>query len=131
MSAAIYDLLGHGYSATRRADPMLAAAIQRALGDARSVVNVGAGIGSYEPSGRGVVAVEPASVMIAQRRPDAARAVQAETEAAPLPFADGSVDIAMAVLSNHRWRDRGRGLHLDYHVLVADASDSGAQILSG
>jgi SAM-dependent methyltransferase len=101
--AARYDAIGRTYSATRATDPRVAARIWAALGDARTVVNVGAGTGSYEPSDRAVTAVEPSAVMIAQRPPDAAPAVQASAEA--LPFADASFDAAMAVLTLHHWSD--------------------------
>jgi SAM-dependent methyltransferase len=104
----LYDRIGDGYAAVRREDPAIAAAIHAALGDARSVVNVGAGTGSYEPRDRAVVAVEPSPVMLAQRPVGAAPAVQASAEA--LPFADGSFDAAMAVLSDHHWPDRVAGL---------------------
>ncbi len=108
MSAADYEAIGHGYTVTRRTDPHLAAAIWLALGDADSVVNVGAGAGSYEPADRDVVAVEPSAVMIAQRPEGAARVVQAAAE--DLPFADASFDAAMAILTDHHWPDRLRGL---------------------
>jgi SAM-dependent methyltransferase len=86
----------------------LAEPIWLALGDARSVVNVGAGTGSYEPPDRQVTAVEPSAVMIAQRPPDAAPAVQAKAEA--LPFRDGEFDAAMAILTLHHWSDVDAGL---------------------
>jgi SAM-dependent methyltransferase len=104
----LYDRIGVSYSQTRREEPRIAARIHHALGDARSVVNVGAGAGAYEPRDREVIAVEPSSVMIAQRPPGAARAIQARAEA--LPLRDDSVDAAMAVLSDHHWEDRRRGL---------------------
>jgi SAM-dependent methyltransferase len=104
----LYDRIGTGYTDVRREDPRIAAAIWRALGDARTVVNVGAGAGSYEPRDREVVAVEPSALMIAQRPPGAARVVQASADA--LPFADGSFDAAMVVLSDHHWPDRAGGL---------------------
>jgi SAM-dependent methyltransferase len=90
------------------ADPRIAAPIWRALGDARTVVNVGAGAGSYEPVDREVTAVEPSEVMIAQRSTGAAPVVQASAE--QLPFADASFDAAMAVLTIHHWGDVARGL---------------------
>ena len=105
---ALYDRIGRTYTTTRRADPRLAAAIHGALGDAVSVVNVGAGAGAYEPADRKVVAIEPSPVMIAQRPPGAAPAVMAFAE--DLPLADASVDAAMAVLTDHHWRDRAQGL---------------------
>jgi SAM-dependent methyltransferase len=104
----LYDRLGVTYTATRREDPRLAAAIHDALGDAVTVVNVGAGTGSYEPADRHVVAIEPSRVMIGQRPPDAAPAIVASAE--DLPLADDSVDAAMAVLTDHHWPDRARGL---------------------
>jgi SAM-dependent methyltransferase len=105
--AARYDVIGRTYTATRATDPRIAARIWAALGDARTVVNVGAGTGSYEPPDREVTAVEPSAVMIAQRPPDAAPAVQASSEA--LPFDDGSFDAAMAVLTIHHWSDFAAG----------------------
>ena len=103
-----YDVLGRSYSATRATDPRIASAIWDALGDARSVVNVGAGTGSYEPPDRDVTAVEPSEVMIAQRPPGAAPAIRASAEA--LPFEDASFDAAMAVLTLHHWADWRAGV---------------------
>jgi SAM-dependent methyltransferase len=105
---ALYDRYGRTYTATRRTEPRIAARIDAALGDARTVVNVGAGTGSYEPAGREVTAVEPSAVMRAQRPPGAPEAIDAD--AAALPFADASFDAAMAVLSDHHWSDRAGGL---------------------
>ena len=106
--SALYDRIGTTYTATRREDPRIAHAIHDALGEARTVLNVGAGSGSYEPHDREVTAVEPSAVMIAQRPPGAAPAVQAHAEA--LPFPDSSFDAAMAILSDHHWDDRAVGL---------------------
>jgi len=103
-----YDAIGRSYVATRAEDPRIAAAIHAALGDARTVLNVGAGAGAYEPRDRVVAAVEPSAVMRAQRPPDAAPCLDARAEA--LPFADGAFDAAMAVLSDHHWSDRLGGL---------------------
>jgi SAM-dependent methyltransferase len=108
MKGPLYDRIGVTYTATRRPDPRIERAIHEALGDAESVINVGAGAGGYEPRDREVVAVEPSPVMIAQRPEGAARVVQARAE--HLPFGDGSFDAAMAVLSDHHWEDRRRGL---------------------
>jgi SAM-dependent methyltransferase len=109
MSAeAAYDRIGIGYGKARRADPRIAARIDAALGDARSVLNVGAGAGSYEPGDREVTAVEPSAEMIAQRPTGAAPVVQASAE--ELPFEDDSFDAAMAVLTVHHWADLGAGL---------------------
>jgi SAM-dependent methyltransferase len=103
-----YDTIGRTYVRTRATDPRIAAAIGEALGDARTVVNVGAGTGNYEPPDREVTAVEPSEVMIGQRPADAAPVVQASAEA--LPFEDGSFDAAMAVLTIHHWSDWRRGV---------------------
>lgn len=105
---ARYDAIGEGYARMRRPDPRIAAQIERALGDARTVVNVGAGTGSYEPVGRHVVAVEPSVVMAAQRPRDRPPAVLARAEA--LPLADDSADAVMAVLTVHHWEDLDAGV---------------------
>jgi SAM-dependent methyltransferase len=106
--AAVYDLIGGRYAAARHADPRIAGPIWAALGGARTVLNVGAGSGSYEPPGRRVVAVEPSIVMLAQRPSGTAPAVRAVAER--LPFPDGAFDAAMGVLTIHHWTDRDRGL---------------------
>jgi SAM-dependent methyltransferase len=104
-----YEQIGQGYSRLRREDPRFAAAIDAALGPARTVVNVGAGAGSYEPPDRYVLAVEPSDVMAAQRPAGAPPAIRATAGA--LPLRDGSVDAAMAILSVHHWDDeRERGV---------------------
>ena len=105
---AAYDTIGIDYARLRQTDPRIAARIEAALGPARTVLNVGAGTGSYEPAGRDVTALEPSAEMIAQRPADAAPCVQGSAEA--LPFADGSFDAAMAVLTVHHWTDQRRGL---------------------
>src|SRR5262245_27020555 len=104
----LYDDIGVGYRARRRPDPRVAAAISRALAGTDSVVNVGAGAGSYEPADRFVVAVEPAMTMIRQRRAGSAPVVQAV--AADLPFRDDGFAAALAILTVHHWPDRARGL---------------------
>lgn len=108
MTEMPYDAIGRGYSRHRRGDSRIAARIEEALGDARTVLNVGAGSGSYEPTGREVVAVEPSAEMISQRPAGAAPVVQARAE--ELPFDDDSFDAAMAVLSAHHWVDLEAGL---------------------
>ncbi|MBV9802373.1 MAG: class I SAM-dependent methyltransferase [Solirubrobacterales bacterium] len=105
---AVYDRIGGSYLLGRREDPRIAEAIREALGDAGSVLNVGAGAGAYEPRDRRVIAVEPSATMIARRPPGAAPAVRAIAER--LPFADDEFDAAMGVLTIHHWTDRRRGL---------------------
>ncbi|PYN51201.1 MAG: SAM-dependent methyltransferase [Candidatus Rokuibacteriota bacterium] len=106
--AQLFDQIGLGYRDYRRPDPRLAAAITRALNRTDTVVNVGAGAGSYEPSDRAVVAVEPAMTMIRQRHAGSAPVVQAS--ATDLPFRDEGFAAALAVLTVHHWPDRARGL---------------------
>ena len=106
--AALYDTIGRGYAEIRKPDPRIASAISSGLGDAHSVVNVGAGTGAYEPSDRAVVAVEPSTTMIAQRTAGAAPVVRATAMA--LPFKNDSFDAALAVLTMHHWPDKARGL---------------------
>src|SRR6476660_1125879 len=101
--SARYDQIGEEYALTRREDPHIAAAVRAALGDARSVVNVGAGTGSYEPDDRYVIAVEPSDVMAAQRPPTIPPALRAS--AGELPLRDDSVDAAMALVTVHHWDD--------------------------
>ena len=104
----IYDRIGAGYGRARRADPGIASKIVDALGEAHTVVNVGAGTGSYEPADRPVVAVEPSRTMIDQRQKGSAPIVQAS--AMELPFRDGAFSAALALLTVHHWPDRKRGL---------------------
>lgn len=105
---ALYDRIGRNYGDVRRPDPRLAEPIRRALGDADTVVNVGAGTGSYEPADLRVTAVEPSRVMIEQRPSDAAPVVQASAER--LPFPDDTFDAAMAVLTLHHWSNVDAGI---------------------
>jgi SAM-dependent methyltransferase len=106
--APLYDTIGATYSVTRRTEPRIAAQVWAALGDARTVLNVGAGTGSYEPSDRDVTAVEPSAVMRAQRPAGAAPCVAAAAES--LPFEDKSFDAAMAFATVHHWQDPIAGL---------------------
>jgi SAM-dependent methyltransferase len=103
-----YDRVGVGYARFRNPDPRIAARIWSALGDASSVVNVGAGTGSYEPIDRVVLAVEPSEVMVKQRPPGAAPCIRGAAER--LPLFDRSFDAAMAVLTIHHWSDPVAGL---------------------
>src|SRR5215831_6808177 len=125
----LYDAIGGAYPATRRTEPRIAARIWDALGDARTVLNVGAGTGSYEPPDRDVTAVEPSAVMRALRPAGAAPCVAAAAES--LPFEDRSFDAAMAVSTVHHWPDPVAGLcemrRVARRVVVFtfDASDSG------
>jgi SAM-dependent methyltransferase len=105
---ALYDRIGRQYTSTRHPDPRIAAAILDALGDADSVVNVGAGAGAYEPTDRSLVAVEPSWQMIRQRPHESSLVVQASAEA--LPFPARTFDAALAVLTLHHWADWRRGL---------------------
>jgi SAM-dependent methyltransferase len=107
-SAPLYDTIGAAYTVTRRTEPRIAAQIWSALGDAETVLNVGAGTGSYEPPDREVLAVEPSAVMRSQRLPDAAPCLAATAER--LPFEDQSFDAAMAVATVHHWQDPIVGL---------------------
>lgn len=103
-----YDKDGSQYSGYRRADPRISKYIWEALGDSRTVLNVGAGAGSYEPTDRYVLPVEPSEVMRSQRPPHLPPAIRAT--AASIPLDDKSVDAAMAVLTVHHWPDRSKGL---------------------
>lgn len=105
---ARYDTFGVNYAELRRPDPRIAAAITAALGPAQTIINVGAGTGSYEPADRTVTAVEPSAAMIAKRRRPAATVVQAGAEA--LPFPDKAFDAAMAILTIHHWPDKAAGM---------------------
>jgi SAM-dependent methyltransferase len=108
MTGALYDTIGIGYAKRRQPDPRIAARITAALGTCRSVVNVGAGAGSYEPEDRFLIAVEPSIAMLRQRPRTAAPAVQASADR--LPFRDRSFDAALAVLTVHHWPRRTEGL---------------------
>jgi SAM-dependent methyltransferase len=127
--AQLYETIGATYNVTRRTDPRIAARIWAALGDARTVLNVGAGTGSYEPPERDVTAVEPSAVMRAQRPAAAAPCLSATAES--LPFEDQSFDAAMAFSTVHHWQDPIAGLREMRRVarcvvvFTFDASDTG------
>jgi SAM-dependent methyltransferase len=105
---AKYDVIGSGYAELRKPDRRIARIVESALGSAHTVLNVGAGTGSYEPTDRAVIAVEPSREMIRKRSPAAAAAIQAS--AGDLPFAGKSFDASMAILTIHHWHDREAGL---------------------
>jgi len=103
-----YDAIGRSYSTQRRPDPRLAARLEALIGCDGTVLNVGAGTGSYEPVRSGVVAVEPSTVMLSQRSASAAPGVKAVAEA--LPFQDKAFDVVLAILTVHHWKNQRRGL---------------------
>jgi hypothetical protein len=106
---ADYGAIGPGYREYRQADPFVESRVHAALGSVRSVLNVGAGAGSYEPRDRDVTAVEPSAAMRAQRPTSLATAIDAVAE--HLPFADDTFDAAMATFTVHQWPDLTAGLH--------------------
>jgi SAM-dependent methyltransferase len=128
-SAQLYDTIGATYTVTRRTEPRIAEQVWAALGDARTVLNVGAGTGSYEPTDRDVTAVEPSALMRAQRPAGAAPCVAAAAES--LPFEDQSFDAAMAFATVHHWPDPIAGLREMRRVarrvvvFTHDSSDTG------
>ncbi|MGW4642297.1 class I SAM-dependent methyltransferase [Sphaerisporangium sp. NPDC004334] len=128
-SGQLYDTIGATYTATRRTEPRIAAQIWAALGEARTILNVGAGTGSYEPPDRHVLAVEPSALMRSQRPAEAAPCLIGSAE--NLPFDDQSFDAAMAVASIHHWQDPIAGLRelrrvaRRVVVFTHDTSDTG------
>lgn len=105
---AKYDIIGINYAELRKPDPRIARVVANALGSAQSVLNVGAGTGSYEPADRSLTAVEPSREMIRKRGASPAEVIQASAE--DLPFADKSFDASMAILTVHHWHDKAAGL---------------------
>lgn len=105
---ALYDTIGLDYAQMRRPDERIGHMIHTALGDAKTVINIGAGSGSYEPADRHVTAIEPSDVMIRQRPQSNARVIQCSAE--DLPFPDKSFDASMAVLTLHHWTNLQKGL---------------------
>lgn len=103
-----YDKQKVKYTANRQTDPVIASLIHSALGDAKTVINIGAGTGSYEPADRILTAVEPSDIMRAQRGPQKVPAIAAFAE--DLPFEDNSFDASMALLTIHHWPDLNKGL---------------------
>lgn len=106
--SSLYDTIGLNYANLRRPDPRIARRIDAALGDAETVLNVGAGAGSYEPPGRRITAVEPSARMVGQRPASDAAVIRASAE--NLPFGGNSFDAAMAILTIHHWSDKKRGV---------------------
>lgn len=106
---ADYGVIGVGYAQYRRPEPAFTIAIRAELGNARTLVNVGAGAGSYEPTDLDVTAVEPSATMRAQRPTGLVSAVDASAE--DLPFGNGTFDAALASFTVHQWRDLRAGLH--------------------
>ena len=104
----LYDTIGINYAELRRPDARIAEQIHRALGNARSVLNIGAGTGSYEPADKQVTAVEPSGEMIQKRAASTAVVVQASADS--LPFDDNVFDASMAILTIHHWPDKAAGL---------------------
>lgn len=107
--ATSYDMIGVNYSDLRKPDARIEAVISNALGSAETVLNVGAGTGSYEPGGRAVTAIEPSAQMISQRGTSAAPVIQGYAE--NLPFGDNSFDASMAILTVHHWTDKQKGIN--------------------
>jgi SAM-dependent methyltransferase len=105
--ATLYDSIGRTYSGRRESDPRIAGAIVAAIDGCDSILNVGAGAGSYEPASKSVVAIEPSCTMIAQRPRGAAPVVQGYAES--LPFRDGSFDAVLGILTVHHWKDKEKG----------------------
>jgi len=103
-----YGTVGEGYARKRRTDPRIAARVHRALGDAKTVLNVGAGAGSYEPNDRYVIAIEPSEAMRAQRPAHLVPAIHGIAE--QLPLDDQSVDASMALVTVHQWQNLDQGL---------------------
>lgn len=106
--SARYDTIGVNYAELRQPDIRIGRTIESALGSAQTILNVGAGTGSYEPAGRQVIAVEPSLEMIRKRGPNAVRAIRASAD--KLPFEDNSFEVSMAILTVHHWPDKEAGL---------------------
>jgi len=104
----VYEAIGVGYAVGRRPDHRWQEAIDSVIGDASRVINIGAGTGSYEPSGREVIAVEPSELMVSQRRKTAAPVVMAAAET--VPIVSGWADLTMTLLSLHHWTDWRAGI---------------------
>ncbi|XBS70166.1 class I SAM-dependent methyltransferase [Acerihabitans sp. KWT182] len=132
---ANYGAIGRDYSRYRRPDPSVASLIKNALWPARTILNVGAGAGSYEPIDLQVTAVEPSASMRAQRPAHLPPAIMGVAE--KLPFADGSFDAGMATFTVHQWQDLTQGLkemrrviHGPIVILTCDPDELGKSWLN-
>ena len=103
-----YDQLAEQYRKYRKPDPKIAARIQFHIQGAQRVLNVGAGMGSYEPEGCEVIAIEPSYEMISKRK--RTKAILVQGFAQDLPFRDNVFDISMGILTMHHWSDIAIGL---------------------
>jgi SAM-dependent methyltransferase len=103
-----YNRQAQNYGQIRQEDRRIQAVIDLALGCARTVLNIGAGTGSYEPKDRYVLALEPSLTMRAQRRSGMAPAMIGT--ASEIPFDDDTFDASMAMLTVHHWPDLAKGL---------------------
>jgi SAM-dependent methyltransferase len=108
-SAFDYNKSGQKYSGHRQTDPRIAEYVFKGLADAKTILNVGAGPGSYEPANKYVVAVEPSIIMRAQRIQNG-KIPAINAKADNLPFDDNSFDASMAMITVHHWPDMNKGL---------------------
>ena len=104
-----YEHGGQKYSGQRKTDPRIAEYVHRALGNAKTVLNVGAGAGSYEPEDRYVIALEPSASMRSQRMNNG-RTPAVIGFADTIPFDDNAFDASMALVTVHHWPDLDKGL---------------------
>jgi SAM-dependent methyltransferase len=105
---SLYDTIGLNYANLRKPDFRIAQRIEAALGDAKTVLNVGAGAGSYEPTDRQITAIEPSGEMIQQRSASNATVIQGSAE--DIPYCDKTFDASMAILTIHHWSNQERGV---------------------
>ena len=104
----LYDTIGINYSNLRCPDYRIEQLIGAAISDARTVLNVGAGAGSYEPNDKKVTALEPSIKMIRQRSPSNKTIIQGSAE--HIPFDNLYFDASMAILTVHYWSDQQKGV---------------------
>jgi SAM-dependent methyltransferase len=103
-----YDQLAEQYRNHRKPDSRIAGRIKSHIKGAKRVLNVGSGIGSYEPENCYIVALEPSREMNTRRKNSKAALIQGVAE--NLPFSDNTFDISMAILTIHHWSDIESGL---------------------